>query len=180
MIASDIHGSLYYCDLMLKRFNEENADKLILLGDILNQQNGEDLPKDYNPEKVAEELNKVKDKIIAVKGSCDTDSEQKSLDFSVNEEYTVIKTEKRDLYATHGHLYNKETPPPLKRGDVLLCGNTHVPLFIEGGEDFIFINPGSVSVPLENSHHGYVIYEDNKFFWKDIETAGMKGQCTLQ
>ena len=35
MIASDIHGSAYYCRLMLDRFKEENAERLVLLGDIL-------------------------------------------------------------------------------------------------------------------------------------------------
>ena len=35
MIASDIHGSAFYCEKMLKAFKREQADKLLLLGDIL-------------------------------------------------------------------------------------------------------------------------------------------------
>ena len=35
MIASDIHGSAYWCKKMLEAFEQNGAEKLILLGDIL-------------------------------------------------------------------------------------------------------------------------------------------------
>ena len=33
MIASDLHGSAYYCRLLLQRWEEEQADTLLFLGD---------------------------------------------------------------------------------------------------------------------------------------------------
>ena len=35
MIASDLHGSAYYCRKMLEAFEREGADRLFLLGDLL-------------------------------------------------------------------------------------------------------------------------------------------------
>ncbi len=35
MIASDLHGSAFYCSQMLDAFEREGADRLLLLGDLL-------------------------------------------------------------------------------------------------------------------------------------------------
>ena len=64
MIASDIHGSAYYCEKMLEAFSREKADKLLLLGDILYHGPRNDLPRDYAPKKVIEMLNAVKENIL--------------------------------------------------------------------------------------------------------------------
>ena len=40
-----------------------------------------------------------------------------------------------------------------------------------GGEKeprYTYINPGSVSIPKEESHHGYIILEDDEMKWKDL------------
>ena len=52
MIASDIHGSAFYCRKMLEAYKREDADRLLLLGDILYHGPRNDLPKDYNPKEV--------------------------------------------------------------------------------------------------------------------------------
>ena len=52
MIASDIHGSAYYCEKMIEAYKREKADKLLLLGDLLYHGPRKDLPKDYNPKAV--------------------------------------------------------------------------------------------------------------------------------
>ena len=44
-IASDIHGSAYYCRRMLDAWKREGADRLVLLGDILYHGPRNDLPK---------------------------------------------------------------------------------------------------------------------------------------
>ena len=49
MIASDIHGSAYYCRKMLEAFDREQADRLLLLGDILYHGPRNDLTKEYAP-----------------------------------------------------------------------------------------------------------------------------------
>ncbi len=166
-IASDIHGSSYYCEKMIESFKRENADKMLLLGDILYHGPRNDLPKDYNPKKVITLLNELKDKILCVRGNCDTEVDQMVLSFPVLADYCIIHDEFTTMYATHGHIYNKDNLPPLSPGDTLVSGHTHIPVNqTENG--YHFINPGSVSIPKEGSQNGYVIYEKGEFVHKNL------------
>lgn len=168
MIASDIHGSAYYLRQLLNAFETENADRLLLLGDILYHGPRNDLPKEYAPKDVIKALNEIKDKIFCVRGNCDTEVDQMVLDFPILADYSVFPVGDRLVYATHGHNYNMQTTLPLQPGDILLHGHTHVPAWIEFGNSNIYLNPGSVSIPKENSVHGYMILEDSTFTWKDL------------
>ncbi len=168
MIASDIHGSAYYCEELLKAYEKEGADRLLLLGDVLYHGPRNDLPKDYAPKTVITMLNNIKEEIICVRGNCDTEVDQMVLEFPIMAEYALISNGKRMIFATHGHKMNKENPPMLKSGDILLNGHFHVPACEVFGE-FIYMNPGSVSIPKENSAHSYMVMEDDLFIWKDIE-----------
>lgn len=168
MIASDIHGSEYYCSRLIAAYKEEQADRLLLLGDILYHGPRNDLPKEYAPKKVIAMLNEMKDEIVCVRGNCDTEVDQMVLDFPVLAEYALLPVEDRLIFAVHGHNFNEKNLPPLKKGDILLNGHTHVPDCTEH-ENYIYMNPGSVSIPKENSHHGYMILEGNTFTWKDLD-----------
>lgn len=168
MIASDIHGSFYYCEKMLTAFNEEKADRLLILGDILYHGPRNDLPRDYAPKKVIAALNSVKDKLLSVRGNCDTEVDQMVLEFPILADYCILALDDKTVYATHGHKYGETTPPPLPEGSILLCGHTHIPKCTEY-EGYTYMNPGSVSIPKENSHHGYMIYENGEFLWKDFD-----------
>lgn len=167
MIASDIHGSAYYCEKLLQAYDREGADKLLLLGDILYHGPRNDLPKEYAPKKVIELLNHRKDEILCVRGNCDTEVDQMVLEFPILAEYCILYINGRMIFATHGHQFNIDTPPMLKKGDILLHGHTHVPKCQPFG-DFIYMNPGSVSIPKEGSPNSYMIYDD-KFIWKNLE-----------
>ena len=166
-IASDIHGSAYYCHLMLERYKAENADRLLLLGDILYHGPRNDLPKEYAPKQVIAMLNEIKNEILCVRGNCDAEVDQMVLQFPIMADYAVLEIDGRTIYATHGHIYNENNLPPLRKGDILLHGHTHFPKCTIH-EDYICMNPGSVSLPKEDTHHGYMILENGKFFWKDI------------
>ncbi len=168
MIASDIHGSAKYAGMLIERFNESGSDKLLLLGDILYHGPRNDLPEEYAPKKVIELLNPLKDKILAVRGNCDTEVDQMVLDFPILADYAIVTSGSRTIYATHGHKYNPDCPPPLSQGDVLLCGHTHVTKATEY-ESFTYINPGSVSIPKEDTKRGYIILENGVFTFYDIE-----------
>lgn len=168
MIASDIHGSEYYCKKMLEQFKNENSDKLLLLGDILYHGPRNDLPRDYAPKSVIAMLNPLKDKLICVRGNCDTEVDQMVLDFPILADYAILYLDGKTVYATHGHHFGEDNPPPLSDGDILLCGHTHIPKCVQKS-GYIYMNPGSVSIPKENSEHSYMIYEDGKFIWKNIE-----------
>ena len=170
LIASDIHGSAYYCKKLIEAFKKENADRILLLGDILYHGPRNDLPKEYAPKEVISVLNPLKDKIFCVRGNCDTEVDQMVLDFPILADYCVIPCDDKMIYATHGHKFNETTPPPLSDGDILLCGHTHVPK-IQNCGNFVYLNPGSVSIPKENSPHSYIIFEKNTLVWKDIETG---------
>ena len=153
---------------MLERFNAEKADRLLILGDVLYHGPRNDLPKDYAPKKVIEMLNGMKDRIMCVRGNCDTEVDQMVLNFPVLADYAIIDTCGKMIYATHGHNYNPEKLPPLKSGDALLFGHIHVPkCYTEN--DILILNPGSVSIPKENSEHSYMILEGNQLSWKNLD-----------
>lgn len=168
MIASDIHGSAYYCKKMIDAFSYEKADKLLLLGDILYHGPRNDLPKEYAPKEVISMLNPLSEKIICVRGNCDTEVDQMVLDFPVLADYAYLYIDGTEIFATHGHHYNPEKTPEIAKGAVLLNGHTHVSM-IKEYEDFTYVNPGSVSIPKENTGHSYIILENNKFILKNLE-----------
>lgn len=168
MIASDIHGSAYYCRKLLEAFEKEGTDRLLLLGDILYHGPRNDLPKEYAPKEVIAMLNPLADRLLCVRGNCDTEVDQMVLDFPVLAEYAIFYTESKMIFATHGHNFNPANPPKLSKGDILLNGHTHIPAFEDKG-DFLYVNPGSVSIPKENSEHGYILLDGDKIIWKNLE-----------
>ena len=168
MIASDIHGSALYCGQMIRRFEEEKAERLLLLGDLLYHGPRNDLPEEYQPKKVIEMLNGIRDRLLCIRGNCDCEVDQMVLHFPILADYAVLDAGNRLIYATHGHIYNPEKLPPLKPGDVMLFGHTHVPLHTEK-DGILCLNPGSVSIPKEGSAHGYMTYEDGVFCWKTLD-----------
>lgn len=168
LIASDIHGSALYCEKLIERYSAEKADRLLLLGDILYHGPRNDLPDGYAPKKVTAMLNEMKDEIFCVRGNCDAEIDQMVLSFPITADYALIDLGKNVIFATHGHLFNEERLPPLKKGDVLLHGHTHVPKCVER-ENYVYMNPGSVSLPKEDSKRGYMTFEGKSFLWKDLE-----------
>lgn len=165
-IASDIHGSAYYARLMADRFKAEEADRLVLLGDILYHGPRNDLPREYDPKAVIETLNGIKNKIIAVKGNCESEVDSMVLGFNVESPFATIITDKRTILLTHGH---RETPP-MEGFDLLFCGHTHVPA-LEKRDGYIYVNPGSVSIPKEASPHSYMTFDGKTLRWYDLNTV---------
>ncbi|MBQ7821678.1 MAG: phosphodiesterase [Clostridia bacterium] len=168
MIASDIHGSAKYAKMLINSFESTKCDKLLLLGDILYHGPRNDLPEGYAPKEVIALLNPLKDKILAVRGNCDTEVDQMVLDFPILADYAILSLDKRTVYATHGHNYNPDNPPPLAKGDILLCGHTHVTK-VQEYDGFTYINPGSVSIPKEDTPRGYIILENGVFTFYDLD-----------
>ena len=170
MIASDIHGSSYYAEKMIEAYKREKCDRLVILGDILYHGPRNDLPKEYAPKRVIELLNNISSELLCVRGNCEAEVDQMVLDFPVLAEYAIFYVAGRMIFATHGHIYNETSLPKLKEGDILLHGHTHVPVCKElcGGK-YIYMNPGSVSIPKENSKNGYMILDDKMAQWKAID-----------
>lgn len=170
MIASDIHGSAKWCRKMIEAWKMEKPDRLVLLGDILYHGPRNDLPEEYAPKQVIAMLNGMADELLCVRGNCEAEVDQMVLNFPVMADYCALFMDGHTVYATHGHTHGETNPPPMKKGDVLLCGHTHVPT-LNPHENFTYVNPGSTSIPKNGSAHSYAVLEGGMFTWKDLETG---------
>ena len=169
MIASDIHGSAFYCRKLLEAFRNEKAERILFLGDILYHGPRNDLPEGYAPKEVIAMLNEIKEYILCVRGNCDTEVDQMVLEFPVLSEQALLSIDGTEMLAVHGH----KPFPAVKRGTAVLSGHTHIPK-LEEKEGAVFMNPGSVSIPKEGSAHGYMIFEHGEFIWKDLDGKAYK------
>ena len=168
LFASDIHGSAYYCRKLLDAFREEQAERLVLLGDLLYHGPRNELPREYAPKEVIALLNEHKNKIYAVRGNCEAEVDQMVLEFPVMADYCILSVDGRTFYATHGHIYNQDNLPPLQEGDILIHGHTHV-LKAQQMDGYILLNPGSVSIPKEGNPATYAVLENSIFTIKDFD-----------
>lgn len=169
LIASDIHGSKFWCEKLLEAFAREGADRLLILGDILYHGPRNPLPDGYSTKDVYAMLNAMKEKLICVRGNCDSEVDQMVCEFPMMSDYCVLPVGAKLIYVTHGHIHNMDNPPSLCRGDLLLHGHTHVPAWTEFGNGNIYLNPGSVSLPKDGTPHGYMTLEGNELLWKDMD-----------
>ena len=168
VFASDIHGSAYYCEKVIEAYKKEGAERLILLGDLLYHGPRNDLPREYEPKKVTAMLNDMKNEIFAVRGNCEAEVDQMVLHFPIMADYALLPVGSNVIYMTHGHHANEQSPPPLKKGDFLLCGHTHVPAH-RAYDNFMYLNPGSVSIPKEGSCRSYMTFDGTHFTWKKLD-----------
>ena len=170
LIAADIHGSAYFTKLLLKAYEREMPDKLLLLGDLLNQGPRNPRPEDFDNPQVIDLLNSMKNEILCVRGNCDSEVDQFVFEFPIMSDYSTILYGKQVLFATHGHHYNELTPPVLNPGDVLLNGHTHISACEKREEGWFYVNPGSVSLPKGGTINSYILFEDGCFTLKSIHS----------
>lgn len=164
---SDIHGSYFYAREAIERFKVEKADYIVILGDILYHGARNPLPKEYNPKEVAPLLNEYKDRIIAIRGNCDSEVDEMVIEFPIMSTYSNILCDGRRIFLTHGHVYNEGNMPKLSKGDVFAFGHIHLPVAEKKG-DYYFINPGSITLPKENNPNSYGVLENDLFQIKDF------------
>lgn len=168
LIASDIHGSALYCEQLIKAFEREKADRLLLLGDILYHGPRNELPEGHAPKRVITLLNHLADRILCVRGNCEAEVDQMVLDFPCMADYSLLELGGLTVFATHGHHYDPDSPPKVSGKYILLGGHTHVPACRDCG-GFWYMNPGSVSLPKEGSRRGYMLLDGRTFIWKTLE-----------
>lgn len=169
LICSDIHGDIDSLSQLLEREKEERADKIIILGDIIYHGPRNDLPKGYAPKNVIATLSEIKERIIAVRGNCDTEVDQMVLPFPILSDYSYVLTDGLTMLLTHGHKFSPDSPPPMASGTIMLGGHTHIPKFTELDNGCVYMNPGSVSLPKENNPKTYAVYEDKKLIIKRLD-----------
>ena len=172
LFASDIHGSAFFCRQLLDIYRKSGAARLVLLGDILYHGPRNDLPREYAPREVISMLNPLKDQIYAVRGNCDTEVDQMVLQFPILADYALLSIEGKTLYATHGHVFNQDSLPPMQDGDILIHGHTHLLKAEKMETDFgtvAILNPGSVSIPKGGNPNTYAILENGIFTIKTLD-----------
>ena len=167
LIASDIHGSAYWCRKLLEVYQQEQPDKLVLLGDILYHGPRNDLPREYAPKAVISMLSPLAEKILCVRGNCEAEVDQMVLPFPCMAPYSQLLVEGKTFYLTHGHHENPRNLPRLNPGDVFLYGHTHVKEDIQV-EGVRCLNPGSVSIPKDGSH-SCLVYDKGDFSFRILE-----------
>ena len=164
VIASDIHGSAYWCSKLCQLVEAEKPDRLVLLGDLLYHGPRNDLPRDYAPKQVIPMLSQYKDIILAVRGNCEAEVDQMVLPFPCMADFSQLYADGVTLYLTHGHHHNPGNLPPLPEGTVFLSGHTHVKID-EIRNGIRCLNPGSVSIPKDGSH-SCLIFENGNFSFR--------------
>ncbi len=168
LICSDLHGDLESTKSVLSAYEREGAERILILGDILYHGPRNDLPDSYAPKGVIELLNEKWDVILAVRGNCDTEVDQMVLAFPILADYIYLSLDGLSVFATHGHKFNTQTPPPLRPGEILLHGHTHVLTCTEFGNENFYINPGSAALPKGGNPRTYMVYENRTFTLKDL------------
>ena len=167
VIASDLHGSAFWCRKLMEVVEEEKPDRLVLLGDLLYHGPRNDLPREYAPKQVIPMLSGHRDIILAVRGNCEAEVDQMVLPFPCMADYALLSCDGKELYLTHGHHYGPDRLPSVKEGTILLSGHTHVKLD-EVREGIRCVNPGSVSIPKDGSH-SCVLWKDGDISFRILE-----------
>lgn len=166
LIASDLHGSAFYTKKLIDRFYAENAEKLVLLGDIYNHGPRNPLPEDYNPQKVSAMLNQIKDKLIVIKGNCDSEVDTMISEFSFIEDAVIFSGDKT-VFCTHGHVFNRDKLPATGF-DAVVYGHFHTG-FIDSVGEIVVANPGSTSLPKNGTPNSYLVLDDGELILKTID-----------
>lgn len=167
MFASDLHGSCAAAENITEKYVSEKAEKLVLLGDLLNHGPRNPFPDKYDPQTVSGILNSYKNEIICVRGNCDSEVDQMLFDFPIMSDFALLYADGMEMFITHGHLFNEQKLPPLKKGSVLIHGHTHIPC-INIHENYVYINPGSAALPHGGFEKSYMVFDNGKFSIKDF------------
>ena len=171
LIASDIHGSAHWCKNLLSQAQAHGVDQIVLLGDLLYHGPRNPLPDGYAPMQVVQMLSEIKDKLVCVRGNCDSEVDQMVLPFPMLADYALLSIDGQTFYLTHGHLHGELNPPPVQSGTFFFNGHTHTPRKVTLENGAVYCNCGSVSLPKDGTPHSYVVYENGKLTWYDLETG---------
>lgn len=155
VIASDIHGSASFCESLIERYRLEGGEKLLLAGDILHGAPG----AGSGAPRVCALLGELGEDICCVAGNCDRPEDAERLGFPLHEGYYSFDAGERRLVLTHGHIYNERRLPPLEKGDILVCGHSHVKEAKRLKNGAFLVNPGSLSRPRDGLRGSYAVYD---------------------
>lgn len=173
LIISDIHGSPVYLEKVLDRFEKENFDFLVILGDVLYHGPRNPIPEGYDPKRVIALLNPLSDRILACRGNCDAEVDQMMLKFACGSDYISFTDGDITFFATHSHLYAPDQFPPAHfpkgpKQNVCLYGHSHV-WQLEKQDQLVLCNPGSITLPKMDNPPTYAVYEHHTLSVVDFD-----------
>lgn len=162
LIVSDIHGSLPALKKVLEFYQREHCDMLCLMGDILNYGPRNGLPEGLDPQGVAALLNAMANRIVALRGNCDSEVDQMLLHFPILSDYVLLVDEGRRLFLTHGHVYSEDHLPVLGM-DAFFYGHTHLQHITPPSEGRpLMVNTGSPTFPKGGNPPTFAVYEKGR------------------
>jgi putative phosphoesterase len=153
---ADIHGHAGRLKMALDACEREQADRLVILGDILYS-----YTSNADEDAAAALFNHYTGAVSAVSGNCDHAEELSRLWFPVADNYLELEADGRQFFLTHGHRYGPGRIPPLAPGTILCFGHHHVP-YAERSGNIILFSPGSTTLPRQGSAPGYGVYADGR------------------
>ena len=178
LIASDLHGCSVSTRSLMIIFKDEQFDYLVLLGDLLNHGPRNTLPNGYDPQLTAALLNLCADKIVAIRGNCDSEVDQALLHFPLMADYNNLLLDGRRWFISDGHNYSPDNLPPLQSGDVFCCGHFHVPQITRQGEHWM-VNPGSIAIPRGEYSSSFADYAGGTVRIRSLEDGKVLQQVDL-
>lgn len=172
IIVSDIHGSISALDKVLAFFEREKGDMLLILGDILNYGPRNRIPGDINPAAIVERLNAMADRIVAVRGNCDSEVDQMLLSFPMMADYTIVVDNGKKLFLTHGHKYGESSLP--LGADALFCGHTHLWKLERNADGLLVCNTGSVTFPKGGNVPTFAVLSNGEVSIRQLDGSVLK------
>ena len=173
LIVSDIHGSLPALESVLDFFDKQGCDMLLILGDILNYGPRNRIPEGLNPKEIARRLNEMSDRIIAIRGNCDSEVDQMLLHFPILADYALVVDNRKKLFLTHGHIYHEEKMP-LGKHDCFFYGHTHLWKLEKKEDGTTVCNTGSVTFPKGGNTETFAVYENGTVTVYNLKGEEMK------
>lgn len=166
LIGSDIHGSYKFAEMFIAKTARYQPEKILLLGDFYYNGARNIPPEGYSPKDVVALLNEYSQKIIAVKGNCESEVDSWVSEFPIVE-MAYLSYFGKEIVMAHGHHQNFDNLPK-GHYDIFLQGHTHIG-YLEEKDGKILANPGSVSLP-KDGHHSYMVLSEESLALKDLFT----------
>jgi len=157
---SDIHGVPETVERLFFHADFLKAERLVLLGDALCP-GPRTISERYDRQRTAKLLNARRQDILAVRGNCDTEDDQRMLDFPIMADHAELVAGTRSFFLTHGHRWNAFCPPPVSDGTVLAHGHTHIPM-LAGSDGITIFNPGSITLPKGGFSRSFGFFDGEK------------------
>lgn len=168
LFISDVHGVPSTLEAALAAGEAMKPDRIVLLGDLLYHGPRNGVPDFYNPVRVAQVLNGLKGRIVAVRGNCDAEVDQVMFEFPMMSDYAILDAGTETFFLTHGHLWNERRLPPAGGASVFVQGHTHVPELRPLCDGLTFFNPGSVSLPRGGSARSFGFFDGRELSLHEV------------